>query len=461
LDGTWTITEVSTIAGYMLDPAPRQIKLEAGKLSSITLTNRKTPGIVVRKFDEDTGLPLAGAEFSVAKKGGSIVYEGITPKDGAIVVDGLEDGWYTIYEIAAPTGYLKTWESKDIYLEPGKQVEVKFDNRLRPSLKLVKLDSQTSQPLAGAKFHVKKAENATVSEFVTDASGSVTIYELDEAIYSVWEFEAPDGYLLDEQHKDILLEWGKTKTLVFTNKARPAPEILKEESGQPLSGAKFRVWKTEDNTTSEYVTDASGRVLIQNLDDVIYSIEEIIAPSGYLLEPQRKDILLEWGKTKTLVFTNKARPKLKILKIDAITGQPLAGSEFRITKVEDSTVSEYITDETGEILIENMDESTYRVEEFMPPDGYLLYTESKEIQLEWGKTKVLKFDDVRKPTLIVTKINALTYQPVPDATYKIEYEGSDGGVVHLGTYRTDANGQIIIPKVNTGWYIITETIPAP
>ncbi|MDR1210139.1 MAG: Cys-Gln thioester bond-forming surface protein [Clostridiales bacterium] len=551
-DGTWTITEVSTIAGYTLDLAPRQIKLEAGKLSSITLTNRKTPGIVIRKFDEDTGLPLAGAEFSVAQKGGSIVYEGITPKDGAIVVDGLEEGWYTVSEIAASTGYLKTWESKDIYLEPGKQVEVKFDNRLRPSLKLVKLDSQTNNPLEGAKFHVKKAEDATVSEFVTDASGAVTIYELDEAVYTAWEFEAPDGYLLDEQHKDIQLEWGKTKTLVFTNKARPALEILKldeesgqplagakfrvwktednttseyvtdsagrvliqnldeaiysieeiaapsgyllepqrkeiqlewgktktlvftnkarpaleilkldEESGQPLAGAKFHVWKTEDNTTSEYVTDAAGRVLIQNLDDAIYSIEEIVAPSGYLLEPQHKDIQLEWGKTKTLVFTNKARPKLKILKIDAITGQPLTGAEFRVTKVEDSAVSEYITDETGTILIENLDESIYRVEEFMAPDGYLLYTESKEIQLEWGKTKVLKFDDVRKPTLIVTKINALTYQPVPDATYKIEYEGSDGGVIPLGTYRTDANGQIIIPKVNTGWYIITETIPAP
>ncbi|MDR1320300.1 MAG: Cys-Gln thioester bond-forming surface protein [Gracilibacteraceae bacterium] len=462
--GVYSAVELSVPAPYALDPTPQTIILEAGKSASIVLKNSKKPGLIIWKYDEDTGLPLAGAEFSVAKKGGSIVYEGITGQSGMIHIENLDPNeWYTVTELAAPSGYLKTWESKDVYLEPGKTVEIKFDNRLRPSLQIMKVDSLTNAPLAGAKFKVQKTEDATVSEYVTDASGTVTIHDLDEAVYSVWEYEAPSGYLLDPQHKDIRLEWGQTKTLVFSNKARLSLEILKidEESKEPLAGAKFRVWATEGGTVSEYVTGADGRIIITGLEDKIYSAEEYAAPAGYLLDPQHKDIKLEWGRAKTLVFTNKVRPKLRILKIDAVTGEPLPNAEFRVTKAEDATVSEYITDSSGEILIENLDEAVYRAEEFMPPDGWLLYTESKEIQLEWGKTKTLKFDNIRKPVAIFLKTNALTGEGIPGATFKVEYEQPGGGLLNLGSYKTGTDGRIIIPKAEPGWFVFTETLPAP
>jgi uncharacterized surface anchored protein len=462
--GAYTVTERSVPEPYSLDPAPQTVVLEAGKSASLTFRNTKKPGIIIWKYDEATGLPLPGAEFSVARKGGSVVCEGITPATGMLHIENLEPNqWYTISELAAPHGYLKTLESKDVYLEPGKTVEIKFDNRLRPALRVMKVDSQTNEPLSGAKFRVWKTEGGTVSEYVTDESGCFTIYDLDEAVYSVAEYEAPENYLLDPAHKDILLVWGEIKTLVFTNKAKPALEILKidEETKQPLAGTKFRVTETEGGTVSEYVTDKNGRILITGLLDKIYAAEEIAAPSGYLLEPQHKDVKLEWGATKQLVFTNKARPKLRILKIDVITGEPLPNAEFRASKAEGDTVSEYITDESGEIIIENLDEAVYKAEEFMPPDGYLRYDESKEILTEWGKTKTLKFDNIRKPTLIITKINGLTFAPIADATFKIERENADGGLVQIGTFRTDGNGQIVLPKMEPGRYVITETIPAP
>jgi len=350
-----------------------------------------------------------------------------------------------------------------VYLDAGKSVEVKFDNRLRPSLKIIKVDSQTNQPLSGAKFKVQKTESATVSDYVTDANGEIIIHDLDEVVYSVWEVEAPDGYLCNFEHKDISLEWGTTKQLIFTNTAKPKLEIKKidEATGKPLANAKFRVTATESKTVSEYVTDNTGTILIDNLNEEIYSVEEIVAPSGYLLETQHKDISLEAGTTKTLVFTDKACPKLEVQKIDSITKLPIAGAKFRITKTDDLTVSEYTTDDTGTILIDNLEQSTYTVQEITAPDGYIGDSQIKNIQLEWGKTSTLIFENIRKPTLIFTKLDGLTYLPVPNTTYKVEYENSDGGLVNLGTYRTDTNGQIILPQVNAGWYVITETIPAP
>src|SRR5699024_5688509 len=118
-----------------------------------------------------------------------------------------------------------------------------------------------------------------------------------------------------------------------------------------------------------------------------------------------KDVELEWGKTKQVVFTNKKRPVLTIQKIDTKTKEPLAGAKFKVTKTEDKTVSEYVTDETGTIIINNLDEATYTVEEITAPDGYILDTQHKEIALEWGKTKTLVYENVRKPDLIITKTN--------------------------------------------------------
>ena len=372
--GTYTITEIVAPEGYLLNEEPVLIKLEPGKIATVTIKDKAKPGIVIKKYDEDTGFPLENAEFSVTKKGGSIVYEGMTDKEGKIKVEGLEEGWYTITEIAPPKGYLISTESKDVYLEGGKCVEVKFDNRLRPSLQIMKIDAETGEPLAGAKFKVQKSEDKTVSEYVTDETGTVVIHDLDEAVYTVEEIEAPDGYMIDtDSHKDIALEWGKTKTLVFSDTRKPA---------------------------------------------------------------------------------------LEIIKVDAKTEEPLANAKFKITKTEDDTVSEYVTDENGKITITDLQEGIYTVDEITAPDGYILDTQHKEIELSAGDSKQLVYENTRKPNLIITKTNALTEKPVPNTTFKVEYEGENGGVVPLGTYKTDENGQIILEDVNPGWYIITETRPA-
>ena len=368
--GTYTITEIAAPDGYILDKTPHSIKLEPGKKATISIPNRAKPGLLIKKYDEDTGLPLENAEFSIAKKGGSIVHEGMTDKAGQIRLEGLDPGWYTITELAPPKGYLIATESKDVYLEPNKCVEIKFDNRLRPSLQIMKIDAQT---------------------------------------------------------------------------------------GEMLEGAKFKVMKTEDKTVSEYVTDATGVILIHDLDEAVYTVEEIEAPEGYRIDPENhKDIALEWGKTKTLVFSDTKNPVLEIQKIDSQTKKPLAGAKFKVIHTEDNTVSEYLTDETGKIVIKNLTEGIYTVEEITAPTGYILDTQHKEIELEAGKTKTLIYENTKKPTLVITKTNVLTEKPVPNTVFKIQRETENGGIVTLGTFKTNQNGQIILKDVDPGWYVITE-----
>ncbi|MDR1668990.1 MAG: hypothetical protein LBR76_03445 [Oscillospiraceae bacterium] len=560
--GSFTVREVTPPAGYTLDANPVKtidIPREAGSYTpTLTFENKKLPGLIVKKVDEDTGDPLAGAEFSVARKGGSIVYEGVTPEDGIITVTDLPEGWYTVTELAAPSGYLKRDESKDVFLPAGETVEIKFDNRRRPALEIVKVDAQTKQPLSGAKFRVWNAEGSTVGEYVTGADGTVLIPDLDEAIYSVEEIAAPEGYLLDPQHKDIRLTWGKVQTLVFTNAKKPGLTITKfdettgealpnaeftvarkggeivyegqtdgngqihlsdleegwytvtetvapdgylivntakdvflegdavvevrfanirkptltirkydELTGEPLAGAGFRLWKTEGETWSEtLVTDANGVITWTDLDPGIYSIQETDEPYGYFKDPARKEILLNGGDNKQLVFFNRPRPTLSILKRDLVTGEPLEGVKFRVQRVEGETIGEFLTDANGRIELSPatgylLSEEIYRVTEIAPPDEYLLSANNtREVLLKWREPTELVFENLLKPTLIFIKRNGLTGRGISDATYKIEYESENGGIVGLGTVKTKC-GLIVLPHVLPGWYILTETKPAP
>lgn len=70
---------------------------------------------------------------------------------------------------------------------------------------------------------------------MTDETGTVIIKDLDEVVYTVEEVTAPDGYCLDaENHKDIALEWGKTKTLIFEDAKKPMLQTVSELEGKKV-----------------------------------------------------------------------------------------------------------------------------------------------------------------------------------------------------------------------------------
>ncbi len=161
-------------------------------------------------------------------------------------------------------------------------------------------------------------------------------------------------------------------------------EKYDEKTGELLGGAEFRLEQIDSAFQTEFMVDSSGKKTL-TINPGTYRFIEIAAPDGYLIVTKHKDFVANPNDEITIKFDNRPRPKLRILKIDVVTGEPLPNAEFRITKVEDKTVSEYITDETGELLIEDLDEAIYEVEEFMPPDGYILYEESKEIAASQSK----------------------------------------------------------------------------
>ena len=514
--GTYSVKEISAPAGYLLNDTVQTVKLEAGKTASVTLKNKEKPGILIKKYDEDTGMPLPDAEFSVAKKGGSIVYEGMTDKSGQMKVENLSEGWYTITEIAAPKGYLIADKSKDVYLEGGKCVAVKFDNRLRPSLQLMKLDAKTNEPLAGAKFKVTKTEDKTVSEYVTDQTGTVVIRDLDEAVYTVEEIQAPDGYTIStDNHKDIALEWGKTKTLIFTDTKKPTLIITKTNAltNKAVPDTVFKIQREKSDggvvTLGTYKTDANGQIVLKGVDAGWYVITEVRAAKGmslpsnpvtrkYLAEGENAytDLKGSTAITDTDKTENTDKPEntgkntvkvtsgkdygeeipnyplnsIVIKKTDANTSKLLAGAAFEVRKVSGdisgnsgTIIGRYTTDDSGIIVITDLEAGAYIIEEVQPPANYLLSENSK--QQAWLKadgTSVVEVTFANYPYghLLITKTDADTKKPLMGAKFKVTT--ADGTVVGNanGEFITDSNGEILIPNVKPDSYVVTE-IQAP
>ena len=116
-----------------------------------------------------------------------------------------------------------------------------------------------------------------------------------------------------------------------------------------LAGATFRIAKIEDGSHYlDRVTDTNGRISISDLEPGVYSIKEIAAPSGYVLNDTEYHVELFPGKDSTLVVNNEKKPNLKIVKTDAVTGAPISGVTFTVNKADSSTLTTVKTDANGE-----------------------------------------------------------------------------------------------------------------
>ena len=461
---------------------------EDGNTSSILITFENYPfgKIEVNKYDMVTELPLEGAHFRIQgyfaegnTNGMPIDRVGVSGSDGKLVFEDLPAGHYTITEIEAPGGYeLDYDEFRAISLTWGQTASTSFYNKPKTFVEVIKVDGDSGALLDGAIFRLTDPtsgeiwEGTTVGGKVRLGAGDGSYGNQLEAgtVYILTEIQAPPGYILDPSPKEVILA-ANNQLNIYTvrNFKKPTLTLIKldELTNKPLSGASFRLWKTEGATWSEtQVTDANGVITWTDLDPGIYSLQEIDEPYGYFKDTARKEILLEGGDNKQLEFFNRPRPVLTIIKRDQVTGEPLSGVKFRVQRLEGATIGDFVTDENGRIELSPqtgflLSEQIYRVTEIQPPAEYLLGAENvRDVLLKWYEPTELIYENLLKPTLIFIKTNGLTGRGIDNATYKVEYEAANGGVVNLGTFKTKC-GLIVLPHVQPGWYILTETIPAP
>ena len=488
--GAYTVTEVGPAPGFqMKEPSTQKIILHGSESKTLTFQNTPLNAIVVEKYDSVTHEALPGCTFQLrflggtSGTGGTTIGQKVTGKNGTAIWTGLKSGTYIVEEVDPADGYSIINASETIYLaDSGEQsvVTVRFDNAPDGILLIRKVCSvNPSVTLANAEFKITYADGTLIGDsngiFRTDEHGEIRVPGLKPGkSVIVTETKAPDGYIIDTQSQTVQIKEGRTASLTFKNQPKGKLIIQKRDSatGQPLPGAEFRVTTAAGcevgldgvigtatlTQNGIFTTDGQGEITITNLAPGAYVINEIKAPTGYVMDRASTNVVIgKNGDTQTVIVKNSKAGTLVIDKRDALTGKPLQGVTFLVTDGSGAVVGrsngEFITDENGRVVIHDLiPGTTVTAREIKTVEGFVLDGAPKSILIKAGEVQTLRFYNVRAGGLTVIKKDEKTGARIPGVQFEIRK--MDGEIV--GTFTTDENGVIYLPEAENGWYAVTE-----
>ena len=440
----------------------------AGDCVTYTLKNEALPGLKIIKYDRLSHETMPGVTFRIWRDG-ELLGDYETNALGEILLTDCRPGTYRVQEVdTGDSEHLVDSTPQEIELKAGDSIkELYFFNDQKPGIWLVKVDSaDPSKVIPNARFRIEAVDGSWgPAEFTTDQNGEIDLSELPTGAYVVTELDCP-GYIIDEAQRIIHLEANQTARFVFTNSVKPSLNLIKLSSdGSRLAGVTFRIAKIEDGTHYlDRTTDENGEIQISGLEPGVYSVKELDTTSDHISDPVERHVELFPGKTSTIILENDIRPNLTVVKRDADTGEPVPDTVFLVEAADGHSVDEIKTGADGTATLENLLPGVYQISEKSVPSPYLMDAEPQLVTLYPNRNHTVYFENHKKPTLTIQKVDSITGSPIQGAKFQLWYgsNGTDTGELNnLGIYFTDASGQIVLEGLRDGWYRVTELEPAP
>ena len=466
--GAYEIRELSAPEGWQRDPQTYTTTVVAGDCVTYTLKNEALPGLKIIKYDRESHETMSGVTFRIWWDG-ELLGDYETDALGEILLTNCVPGTYRVQEVdTGDSGHLVDSTPQEIELKAGDSIkELYFFNDQKPGIWLVKVDSaDPSKVIPNARFRIEAVDGSWgPAEFTTDQNGEIDLSELPTGAYVVTELDCP-GYLIDEAQRIIQMEANQTARFVFTNSVQPSLHLIKLSSdGSRLAGVTFRIAKIEDGSRYlDRTTDENGEILISGLEPGVYSVKELDTTSDHISDPVERHVELFPGKTSTIILENDIRPNLTVVKRDADTGEPVPDTVFLVEAADGHSVDEIKTGADGTATLENLLPGVYQISEKSVPSPYLMDAEPQLVTLYPNRNHTVYFENHKKPTLTIQKVDSITGSPIRGAKFQL-WSGSNGTAPgelnNLGIYFTDASGQIVLEGLRDGWYRVTELEPAP
>lgn len=465
------IVETAAPAGYVLDKTPHGIHIDPYDPAIeddpvLTVTNRARPALRILKYDLKSNSPMPDVTFEVWHDG-DLFGEYTTNTSGEIFLYDLEPGTYLVKEVATDDAHVVNSTPQQIELKAGETQtrELVFFNSLKPGIHLIKVDSVTMKSLPNVRFEFKLVGGSYRQEFTTDINGEIDLSKLTPGAYEVRELEAPEGYLVDDAVRVVQVNPDENANFVFTNTPKPALRLIKTSSdGTRLGGVHFRIARIEDGTHYlDRITDQDGEINIANLEPGVYSIKETATVADHILDLQEYHVELFAGQTSTITIENQKRPNLIVYKKDADTGDPIPNTVFLVKAADGHSVDEIKTDSEGKATLDNLLPGVYEVSEKSVPAPWLMDAPSQLVTLYPNRDHTVYFENHKKPTLTVNKVDSITGSPIKGAKFEVWYGSNNtttGELNSLGTFFSDENGQFFVDLLRDGWYKVTELEPA-
>ena len=496
-EGMYAFFEVSVPAPYAKLQQPviahvDQATVDGGGTVTVTAVDQMLPTLTILKRDGQTGEVVPGAVFEITGIHYGYHMDVTTGPDGTATLTGLPVDSYEVTEISVPDPYVVAAEpTQTIWLGPGDDRQLIFDNLKQPELTIAKVDAADSTtPIPGTVFRIEAIDGDYQHDVTTGQDGTVTL-RVQPGTYKITELSVPAPYYLPDKDADreqtITLNAGDEKEVTFKDHKAPELTIYKVDSiaGAPVEGARFHVTYASNGEAAdapatidygEIVTDANGEIKLHEQGQRLYpgefTIEEVEpAPGFQMKEPTRQTVILHGGESKTVRFENTPLNAIIVEKYDSVTGEALAGATFQLRFLGGTSgtggtiIGQKVTGQNGTAIWTGLTAGTYILEEVDPADGYSIIQSSETVYLaDSGEQSVItvRFQNMPDGILLVRKVCATNPSvTLPNAEFKVTY--ADGTLIgdSNGIFRTDENGEIRIEGLAPGKSVIVTEVSAP
>ena len=338
---------------------------QTGKSESVPLKGAGFTAYLISSLSlkEDGSYDFSSAEPVVITADGGI--ELFTDEMGYACSIPLPYGTYVVRESTIPDGY-KPIDDFVIHITEHKPDEpqawrVFIDEAFSAKLKITKKDAKTKETVlkAGTEFRILNLDTGeyvaqettyptmeVLDSFITNEEGALVLPEpLMQGHYQIEEVMPPEGYTLGEEVYEFSIESdgiyqveAETEEAIIeinveNETVKGTLKIIKEGGNVEgeketvlLPGAVFAVYAAENIYTPDYqkdaegerrilyakdtlmgslTTDANGEAVLENLPLGHYYVEELKAPTGYVVDKTRKEF--------ELVYQDEDTPELTVV----------------------------------------------------------------------------------------------------------------------------------------------------
>lgn len=162
------------------------------------------------------------------------------------------------------------------------------------------------------------------------------------------------------------------------------------------------------------------------------------------------------GNGRTILNIKNNSGRIEVNKTDDETHKAIAGVEFALKNANGTIVGNAKTNNDGVAIFENLYQGDYKLVEIATNNDYILNTAEKDVYVEYNKTaKVDVTNTHKKGNVKVYKIDKDNHRVVLGNVEFQLYSNEFQKVI--GTYYTDANGELEIKNLRTGDYSLIET----
>ncbi len=370
-------------------------------------------------------------------------------------------------------------------------------------LNIVKTTKNNDGLVGGFQFEVKKGD-ANIGTFTSAADGRIHIPNLVVGNYTVREVGLSDEFVQPTPNPvSVTVRSGQTSTVNFNNIKKMGVITVQKSNANPvmgdypLTGAEFTVKNANGTVVDTIITGADGKGQSKALRLGNYTVQEVKAPWGYVIDRNIYHATLSGSLGVAEIVYAPAIPvpqrpqtgQVRITKLDAETGATpqgdatLAGAVFDLLDAKGKQVERIYCGANSFAISKEVPLGSYIVREVTPPVGYTLTTKEYPITIDYAGQEVeihLVPQDVAN-TVIRGRIQLVKHSDDPDPQVDPENEQVQqplGGIVFevylkaAGSFEaaketerelltTDENGYARTKDLPYGIYTVREIQGAP